>query len=124
MEEFSATEDPARTTAILVHGNDTDARVRPNRVGGSFIASWSWALPRRADAVGRLVMAQRESDLLVPQRRQLKACRTNIEGYYLASFIDNLPAATPLTLGGYSYGARVVTGGCTCSAAARWKAGS
>ena len=80
-------------------------------MGGSFIASWSWGA---AAPPTRLVVWSWPSEKVICSYRknaQLKACRTNIEGYYLASFIDNLPAATPLTLGGYSYGARVVTGG-------------
>lgn len=111
LEEFVATEDLSRTTAVLVHGNDTDAAEAESR-GREFyrelVAGRCPAPPTR------LVVWSWPSEKVICSYRkdaQLKACRTNIEGYYLASFIDYLPAETPLTLGGYSYGARVVTGG-------------
>ena len=38
------------------------------------------------------------------------AARTNGEGYYLAWFISQLDPATPVSIAGYSFGARVTTG--------------
>ncbi len=110
LEEFVATDVPSRTTAILVHGNDTDpaeAESRGREFYRELVAGCCPAPPTR------LVVWSWPSEKVIYSYRkdaQLKACRTNIEGYYLASFIDHLPAETPLTLGGYSYGARVVTG--------------
>ncbi len=62
----------------------------------------------------RLVIWSWPSDRVVhcvrPDAR-IKACRTNVEGYFLASFLDLISPQTPIGLAGYSYGARVVTGG-------------
>lgn len=41
---------------------------------------------------------------------EIKACRTNTEGFYLACFLERFPQGR-LNLVGYSFGARVVTGG-------------
>lgn len=111
LEEFVATDVPGRTTAVLVHGNDTDPAEAESR-GREFYREL--VAGRCPTPPTRLVVWSWPSEKVICSYRkdaQLKACRTNIEGYYLASFIDHLPAETPLTLGGYSYGARVVTGG-------------
>ncbi len=39
-----------------------------------------------------------------------KAARTEYDGYYLGWFLAQLPAERPLSLVGYSYGARIVSG--------------
>jgi len=110
LQEFLATDDSSRVTAVLVHGNDTDAAEAEARGRQLYCQLRS----RRCVAPTRLVIWSWPSEKVMPQFRkdaQLKACRTNIEGYYLARFIDRLPAETPVNLAGYSYGARVVTGG-------------
>ncbi len=110
MEEFLATDDHIRTTAIFVHGNDTDAQeaeARGRELFQEFVTCGQHAAPVR------LVVWSWPSDKVLCRYRkdaQLKACRTNVEGYYLACFIDQLDLSTHVTLGGYSYGARVVTG--------------
>jgi len=111
MEEFLATDDHIHTTAIFVHGNDTgaqEAEARGRELFQEFVACG------RHDTPVRLVVWSWPSDKVLCRYRkdaQLKACRTNVEGYYLACFIDQLDLRTHVTLGGYSYGARVVTGG-------------
>jgi hypothetical protein len=111
LAEFMATDDNARTTAIFVHGNDTDASEAESR-GRSLYRS---LLTSRCDMPStRLVIWSWPSERVIPRYRkdaQLKACRTTIEGYYLAQFIDQLGPQTPVSLGGYSYGAGVVTSG-------------
>jgi len=109
LEEFIVDEDPNRPTIVFVHGNDTDAeyaaeagRELYNQLLNSKCASpirlviWSWP--------------SEEVVKCVRKDARIKACRTNIEGYFLASFLDLLPAHTHVGLIGYSYGARVVTG--------------
>lgn len=44
------------------------------------------------------------------QDYRVKAARTRPAGWQLAWFVDRMPADTPLSLIGYSYGARVVSG--------------
>jgi hypothetical protein len=111
LAEFLSTDDNARTTAIFIHGNDTDASEAESR-GRSLYRS---LLTSRCDMPPtRLVIWSWPSERVIPRYRkdaQLKACRTTVEGYYLAQFIDQLGPQTPVSLGGYSYGAGVVTSG-------------
>jgi hypothetical protein len=111
LDELVSTDNPAVTTAILVHGNDTDAGEAETR-GREFYRELMTGC--RASGPTRLIVWSWPSDKVVPCYRkdaQLKACRTNVEGYYLARFVDLLGPDSPVTVGGYSYGARVVTGG-------------
>ncbi len=111
MEELLATDVPSCTTAILIHGNDTSANEAEAR-GGEFFRELVTGCCDSAPT--RLIVWSWPSDKVICSYRkdaQLKACRTNVEGYYLARFVDQLSAETPVTIGGYSYGARVVTGG-------------
>ncbi|MBI2824241.1 MAG: hypothetical protein HYX69_06105 [Planctomycetia bacterium] len=111
LEELRATDDSSRVTAIFVHGNDTTAEQAATggrQLYGKLLHTccpmppvrlviWSWPS---------------ETDVLCKRRDfRLKACRTNIEGYFLATFVDSLPPATRVSMAGYSYGARVVSGG-------------
>jgi hypothetical protein len=111
LHDFLDGNDTNRVTAIFIHGNDTDpaeAEARGRQLYRQLLTS------RCAVPPTRLVIWSWPSEQVLRHLRrdaQLKACRTNIEGYYLASFIDQLEPDAPLSLGGYSYGARVVTGG-------------
>jgi hypothetical protein len=111
LEEFVASDDATRVTAIFIHGNDTDpaeAEARGRQLYRQLLTS------RCAVPATRLVIWSWPSEQVLRHFRrdaQLKACRTNIEGYYLARFVDQLAPQTPLSIGGYSYGARVATGG-------------
>lgn len=42
---------------------------------------------------------------------RVKAARTGPAGYQLAWLIDQMPAETPISLAGFSFGARIITGG-------------
>ena len=111
LDDFLAGDDGTRATVVFVHGNDYEAADAvqfaqqlycqlthgPCATGPMRLVVWSWPSQRvvrgfRPDA-------------------QVKACRTNIEGYYFANFLDRIPAGTPVSVAGYSFGARVVTGG-------------
>ncbi len=111
MEELLATDVPSRTTAILVMATTTAANEAEAR-GREFFRELVTGCCNTAPT--RLIVWSWPSDKVICSYRkdaQLKACRTNVEGYYLARFVDQLSADTPVTIGGYSYGARVVTGG-------------
>ena len=111
LEDLVADQGGTQSTAVFVHGNDTDAdeaKALGKRLYDQLLATrcpvpatrlvvWSWPSER--------VLRRRRPDV------QVKACRTNVEGYYLAQFLDQLPGETHASLGGFSYGARVVTGG-------------
>jgi hypothetical protein len=111
LEEFLQGDDQARVTAVFIHGNDTDAaeaEARGRQLYRQLLVSPCPEPPTRL-----VIWSWPSEQVLRNVRRdaQLKACRTNIEGYYLARFVDRLTPQSPLSLGGYSYGARVVTGG-------------
>ena len=98
-----------RQTVVYVHGNRMDARNASNR--GLLLyrhilcgdegrppirfVIWSWPSNRLTG--------------LIRDVRQ-KALRTNIERDYLARFLSQSHGRAPITLVGYSFGARVVTG--------------
>lgn len=111
LDELISIDNPAVTTAILIHGNDTDAGEAETR-GREFYRELMTGCCTTGPM--RLIVWSWPSDKVVPCFRkdaQLKACRTNVEGYYLARFVDLLGPNSPVTVGGYSYGSRVVTGG-------------
>jgi hypothetical protein len=109
-EAFLASMQPEVTTTFYVHGNRVDsaeARRIATAVYGSLSRSaapdqplqfvlWSWP-SERIDA-GPL------EDI------RTKADRTPLAGYYLGWQISQLPPQSRVTLIGYSFGARVVTG--------------
>ncbi len=108
LSEFLASDDPTQPTLIYVHGN---------RVG------WCDAIQggRNAyeDLLGcspsrpvRYVIWSWPSDQIHGQLKdvRVKAARTNGEGYYLAWLLGQLDPATPVSLLGYSFGARIATG--------------
>lgn len=109
LAEVIADENVDRPTFIYIHGNDSDAddaaetaldlykRLLNSRCAVPFrLIVWSWPSEQVANCVR--------------QDARIKACRTNIEGYFLAVFVDLLPAHIHVGLAGYSYGARVATG--------------
>ncbi len=111
LDDFLAGDDGAHVTMVFVHGNDTEydeaidmGRTLYNRlvntrceVPPTRLVIWSW--PSEKDLV-RVRKAAQEA-----------ACRTNSEGFYFAEFVDLLPDDSVYSLCGYSYGARIVTGG-------------
>jgi hypothetical protein len=111
LDEFLASDDGSRATVVFVHGNDNEASDAvqvarqlycqltegPCAAGPVRLVIWSWPSQRvvrgfRPDA-------------------QVKSCRTNVEGYYFGSFLDRIPSGSPVSVAGYSFGARIVTGG-------------
>ena len=94
---------------VFVHGNRTGAcdvvnlgrpafsRLQRDAPDRSFrFVHWSWP----ADRVGRR-----------PRRDvQIKAARSDTQAHYLAAWLRRLPDETPVTLIGYSFGARVIAG--------------
>lgn len=108
LDEYFASSHSAQPTMIYVPGNRVDwsdaidrgRHVRNSVLGCSHIEPirfviWSWP-----------------SDQIHGQLRDVraKAARTNGEAYYLAWFLSQCDADTPLSILGYSFGARVTTG--------------
>jgi hypothetical protein len=108
LDELLSADDGHLVTTIFVHGNRM-ARAE------AFTRGWAAyrALVQTADErpVRFIVWSWPSEQIRGPiQDVRIKAQRTNPAGCYLAWFLNRLPASTPLSLWGHSFGARVVTG--------------
>ncbi len=106
--ELTEGDDPQVMTVVFLHGNRISsceaftrgwrayrrlvrcASERPIR----FIV-WSWPSARVRGPV---------------EDARTKAARTDAHGYYVAGFLDQLDCDVPVSLWGFSYGARIATG--------------
>lgn len=107
-EEFLATADPAVPVTFFIHGNRADAD-RAIQTG--------WNVYQRmtcdaGDRPFRLVIWSWPSDQIRGPRRdaQSKACRSDFDAYFLATFLNRLPLKARVNLFGFSFGARIATG--------------
>jgi hypothetical protein len=107
-ETFLAADDPDVPTSMFIHGNRTDrnwavrngwsvyqklkpfAGSRPLR-----FVIWSWP----ADRIGG-----------VRQDVQVKARRSDVQAYYLAHLLRKMDPGVRVSMMGYSFGARTITG--------------
>ena len=108
VETLLATDDPGVPTCVFIHGNRTGRQqaVRDGWVPYRHLAKesrrpfrfviWSWPADRIRGC------ARRDA--------RVKACRSDVESYYLAQWLNRLDPEVPLCLVGYSFGARVITG--------------
>ncbi|MBL9123630.1 MAG: hypothetical protein JNG90_08355 [Planctomycetaceae bacterium] len=101
----------AKSTCLFFHGNDTSALAaaekgedlylqllgEPRLAAEVQFVAWSWP----SEVPGARVRAS----------AQANAQRTNVEGYYLASYLRQLAPDVPVHLCGYCSGARIATGG-------------
>ena len=96
-------------TVFYVHGNRVE-RGEDKRHGLAVYRSI--ASRKQGDGALRYVIWSWPADQIRGQVRdyQVKAARTGPVGWQLAWAIDQLPEQSPISLVGYSYGARVVTG--------------
>lgn len=109
-EELTAADSPQLVTSVLVHGNDTDSRLAISK-GWEVYRSLVQKAP--AEQRVRLIVWSWPSDHIPGRFRddaRIKAQRTNVEAYYLARFLDRQRGHNPVSLVGYSFGARVITG--------------
>lgn len=109
MEALQAS-DPSVTTVIFVHGN----QISPSDACQEGFAVYRCMVRRHCgDAPIRFIIfswpASKISGPLKDVRA--KAARTQPLGWELAWFLDQLPAETPVGLVGFSFGARIITGG-------------
>lgn len=107
---FYATDDAEVGTVMYVHGNRID-----------YQGSLRDGLETYFELIGRLdeerpvrfVIWSWPSDQIKGPLNDIraKAARTNDEGYLLATFVAGIRSDVPTGLVGYSFGARVITGG-------------
>ncbi|NQT17055.1 MAG: hypothetical protein HQ582_30135 [Planctomycetes bacterium] len=108
LESFLADDDPNVPTSVFIHGNRSshqwavrmgwgvyhhlkgEAGERPFR-----FVIWSWP----ADQISG-----------VRQDVQVKAARSDVQAYYLAHVLRQVNPDVPVSLTGYSFGARTITG--------------
>ncbi len=108
-EAFQAGANPDIPTVFLVHGN----RFGPNdaiEAGCSVYRHLRCASP---DRPFRLAIWSWPSEQMCRRVRadvQLKAHYSDVQAIYLAECLRELAADTPVTLVGYSFGARIITG--------------
>jgi pimeloyl-ACP methyl ester carboxylesterase len=111
-DTFDKQSDPSMPTIVFVHGNRTtnsaaikdgsQLRNRLRRLANDRpfrLVVWSWPSNRELRKIRKDV--------------QTKARRSDVEGYYLATWLRRIRknnADTPISLVGYSLGARAITG--------------
>jgi hypothetical protein len=102
--------DPTVPTVIFVHGND----ITPWDAKNEGLAVYRHMIMHGCDAPRfRLVIFSWPSMKVggVLEDVRIKAARTGPAGCQLAWLIDQLPEETPVSLVGFSFGARIITGG-------------
>jgi hypothetical protein len=103
--------DPSVRTIIFIHGN----RITPSDAKNEGLAVYR-KLANYAGSGGeriRFVIVSWPSGRVGGPLNdvRLKAQRTGPAGCQLAWLLDQMPAETPISLVGFSYGARIITGG-------------
>lgn len=118
VEQLLANE-PDKTTLIYVHGNryeDHDAIER----GRLLYRAMTDCLPAEQNL--RMIVWSWPSEVDGGPIRDVrrKTCRTEIEAYYLASFLMRMNPETPTSLVSYSLGGRVTLGAMHLAGGGRW----
>ncbi len=107
-QEFLDPEE-TRRTVIYVHGN----RIEPgeDRIRGMEIYRSFVALAKPSQSIRFVIWSWPSTPIPGPIKDyQIKAARTQPAGWQLAWFLDQLPKEHKVSVIGYSYGARVVSG--------------
>ena len=109
LELLLASDDPSVATTVYSHGNQVTS-VDAKSMG---ISAYRQVVKKANDpAPLRFIIWSWPSERIPGILRdvRIKAERANGEGYYLAWLIDRMRPDVRVTLMGYSYGSRVVTG--------------
>ena len=101
--------DGTTPTVVFIHGNDTDA--------DQAVTKGMYAYRSIRGAVGdrafRYVIWSWPSERVCRRNRNdvpLKAAFCDVESYYLAAWLNTLPAGTKVGLAGHSFGPRIIAG--------------
>ncbi len=107
--EFVAGDDFTIPTCFVMHGNQVDVSLAVAQ-GLRVYRALTAGLPD--DRPLRFVIWSWPSDRIpgILKDVRAKAARANTEGKYLAWVLDQLDPRTPVSLVGFSYGARIATG--------------
>lgn len=107
--EFLAADEPGVMTCIYVHGNRVDSR-QALRDGQEVWRQLTAGLPAQQPL--RLVIWSWPSTQIdgALQDVRVKACVSDFHAWHLAWLVDQIHAETPISLIGYSFGARMVCG--------------
>jgi hypothetical protein len=109
LAEFLKHEDPCVPTAVFVHGNRYDADT-------AIDAAWyiyGHIAQQGGGKKSRFVIWSWPSDQIRGGNRrdvQTKATWADRQTYYLAGFLQSMHGEVPVSLIGFSFGARIVTG--------------
>jgi hypothetical protein len=109
LESFLAF-DPSVPTIVFIHGN----QIGPGDAKSEGISVYRKLILQDCDAPRiRFVIFSWPSSKVGGLLRDVreKAARTEPAGYHLAWLLDQMPAETPISLVGFSFGARIITGG-------------
>ena len=99
----------ARRTVIYVHGNRV--AIGDDAIEGMAVYESLVSLPAGQRPLRYIIWSWPSSQIPGPIKDyQVKAVRTNPVAWQLAWFLDQLPSEMQLSLVGYSYGARAVSG--------------
>ncbi|HWA97614.1 MAG TPA: hypothetical protein VG713_03955 [Pirellulales bacterium] len=111
VDEFRASCDPSVATVFFIHGNRIDADEAVQQGMTTF------ARLRLAAGEGlrvRFVIWSWPSEPMIPiaiaRDADLKAGRTDTEAHYVANVLAKIPAECPLSMIGFSFGARITSG--------------
>jgi pimeloyl-ACP methyl ester carboxylesterase len=110
LAQLLAGDDPRYITVVYAHGNDVRSEVA-ERQGAEF---YDWIAQKSCCCAPiRFIVWSWPSNYVVGSFRndaRTKYCRTNVEPFYLASFLDQMRPDLQVVLIGYSFGARISTG--------------
>ena len=109
LEEFYGTDDAQVITVVWVDGNRVDPQAAIHR--GSVV--YHQLVRAAPDEVPiRYVIWSWPSTRVRGQLRDVRAkfWRTELDGYYLAWFLANVQPDAPVSLAGFSFGPRIITG--------------
>ncbi len=110
-EQWAASGQTAAMTLVYVHGN----RIEPDEAAQRGLSAWH-ALSYDCGDIPRVrfvIWSWPSSKIHGPRPRrdaQVKAARTDCESCLLAQFVAGVDPRTSLSLLGYSFGARIVSG--------------
>jgi hypothetical protein len=108
-KQFQADDDTAVPTVVYIHGNRTDADDAVAAGMGVYQIIRSEGCPRAF----RYVIWSWPADRMCRRSRpdaQLKAAYSDVESYYLATWLNNLRPGVKVSLIGHSFGPRIITG--------------